>query len=354
MTGYQMTWITDNLAVGHAPMSYAELEQIRAQGIDAIVNLCGEFCDLHEIEQESGFEVYYLPIPDESAPDMSEMEKGLHWLDEAIYLGKKVLVHCRHGIGRTGTFVTAYLLRRGLGMKMADKVLHHSKAAPANYSQWRFLKKYGKKSGRLTIREPRLENRNIVDLGVFFAEYEGLAAEVEERIAASPAGQGAARCGIDDATGCRRYFELELIEAVYLSNRMNKTLTSRSREDIIERAVGNSRVIRRLAQSPQVASVEDLERRYLLEGLSCPLLLEDRCQLAQSRPLSCRLYGLEDKIDDLPDTREMLASLSRSVFLALSGVLPNESLFRPCLADVVSGRFIQTYFHYLRSLGSAR
>jgi hypothetical protein len=34
--------------------------------------------------------------------------------------------------------VTAYLLRRGLGMKMADKVLQHSKASPANYSQWKF------------------------------------------------------------------------------------------------------------------------------------------------------------------------------------------------------------------------
>ncbi|MGQ9500375.1 MAG: protein-tyrosine phosphatase family protein [Dissulfurimicrobium sp.] len=49
------------------------------------------------------------------------MERALAWLDEAIYLGKKVLVHCRHGIGRTGTFVTAYLIRRGLGLKLAAK-----------------------------------------------------------------------------------------------------------------------------------------------------------------------------------------------------------------------------------------
>ena len=128
MAGYQLTWITDDLAVGYAPMSYDELDAIRAQGIDAIVNLCGEFCDLHEIEENSGFEVYYLPIEDECAPEMASMETALDWLDEAIYLGKKVLVHCRHGIGRTGTFVTSYLLRRGLGLKAAEKRLRHTRA----------------------------------------------------------------------------------------------------------------------------------------------------------------------------------------------------------------------------------
>ena len=76
-SAYQLTWITDYLAVGCAPMSYVEFEAIREQGIDAIVNLCAEFCDLHEIEEKSGFEVYYLPIPDENAPDMEDMEKAM-------------------------------------------------------------------------------------------------------------------------------------------------------------------------------------------------------------------------------------------------------------------------------------
>jgi protein-tyrosine phosphatase len=154
MSEYQLKWITGDLAVGDAPMSYDDFKLIKAKGIDAIVNLCGEFCDLHEIEAQNGFEVYYLPIPDECAPDLTDMEKSLAWLDETIDLGEKVLVHCRHGIGRTGTFVTAYLLRKGMNLKAASKKLKKSRAIPSNYCQWKLLKEYEKKSEDLKTNEP--------------------------------------------------------------------------------------------------------------------------------------------------------------------------------------------------------
>jgi protein-tyrosine phosphatase len=51
------------------------------------------------------------------------MDEALEWIDESIYLGKKVLVHCRHGIGRTGTIVSAYLLRKGLSARLVRKKL---------------------------------------------------------------------------------------------------------------------------------------------------------------------------------------------------------------------------------------
>ena len=145
MSTYKITWVTDNLAVGYAPLSYEDLASMGKQGIDAIVNLCGEFCDLHEIQQQSGFEVYYLPVPDECAPDMEAMEKALDWLDTTISEGKKVLVHCRFGVGRTGTFVTAYLIKSGMDMKTAGKKLKTTRANPTNYCQWKLLRTYGKK-----------------------------------------------------------------------------------------------------------------------------------------------------------------------------------------------------------------
>ena len=352
MTAYEITWITSQLAVGYAPMSFADLDRIKEMGIDAIVNLCAEFCDLHEIEAQSGFEVYYLPIPDEGAPDLEAMEQALAWLDEAIYLGKKILVHCRHGIGRTGTFVSAYLLRRGLGLKVVEKKLRHSRATPANYSQWRLLKKYGKQSGTLSIREPSLESRNVVDLSVFFAEYESLIREVEEKVAASARDSSSAcDCGLGSDGCCRHYFEMSLIEAVFLNNRINRHLTSNERQELINRAVEVSRRLRLIAGQVSPAGFEEeIDRIYTAEELICPLSVGGKCLLYEHRPLRCRAWGLPPEALDAALVEEMLSNISKDVFFALSGVFPGKSeLLFPC-HDALSGRFIQVYFHYLSSL----
>lgn len=329
-------------------MSYDDLDYIGQQGIGAIVNLCGEFCDLHEIEEKSGFEVYYIPIPDETAPDMAELEKGLDWLDEAIYLGKKVLVHCRHGIGRTGTFVTGYLIRRGLGLKMSEKKLKGTSASPSNYSQWKLLRKYGKKSGKLTVREPSLESGHLVDLSKFFTEYESLVTEVESNIS-SMYENSPPRCGIDNSKGCSRYFELQFIEAIYLINKMNKTLPANQRQQAIEQAVDAWKQIRAIVRNESALSKEDLENHYAKKNILCPLY-QDGCLLADNRPLSCRLYGIQKEVIDMNLLEKMITNISRSVFMSLSGFFPEKNLFLVSCADTVSGRFAQIYFHFLASL----
>ncbi len=145
MSNYPLKWITDDLAVGCVPMFQPDLDVMKQHGIDAIVNLCGEFFDLHEIQAEAGFKVYFFPISDECAPDMDAMEAAFAWMDTAIAKGNKILVHCRFGIGRTGTFVAAYLMQHGLGMKAAVKALKHTRANPTHYCQWKMLRKYKKK-----------------------------------------------------------------------------------------------------------------------------------------------------------------------------------------------------------------
>ena len=145
MSGYSLTWVTDKLAIGHAPMSYADLDYIRAQGVDAIINLCGEYCDLHEIEEGAGFDVYYLPIEDENAPEQSDLETALDWLNRSTAEGKRVLVHCRFGKGRTGTVVTSYLLHQGYNLKEAERKMKGCHCLPTSFSQWRFIKKLNKR-----------------------------------------------------------------------------------------------------------------------------------------------------------------------------------------------------------------
>ncbi len=386
-SAYKLTWITDHLATGHAPMSYAELDSIRSQGIDAIVNLCAEYCDLHEIEKDSGFEVYYLPVRDDHAPDPVELERALEWLDEAVYLGKKVFVHCRLGIGRTGTFITSYLLRRGFGLKLAEKALKRARFSPTSFSQWRFLRKYDKNICRLTIREPSLETGGRrIDLSPYFDEYESVAAELQNQLGLATA-QALER--LDDVpctTGdCSRILILQLVEATYLLHQLNRKLSQEDRRRVIHKSLSAHCALLGASQ-PQayggnaviISSGPDagLDELCLVGGehsqeYVCPLHEDGSCIAGPHRPIGCRVWSVnrlitvangeeaacasERKLS--PDLHpllvaadEALSGISRRLFFALNGRFLDECCLIFPITEVASGKYIQSYFRELSRL----
>ena len=344
--GYQVTWLTDQLGVGHAPMSYTELDRIREQGVDAIVNLCGEFCDLHTLEEQSGFEVYYLPIPDECAPDLESMEKGLEWLDEAFYLGKKVLIHCRHGMGRTGTFVSAYMLRRGLAKKSAERRLKGTKAHPTNFQQWKLLRTYAKKIKTLTLQTPTLKNRPTPDLEPFHRDYLTLLEAVDSRLPPDPA---SSPCGTEHHPCCYGYFELHLIESITLSRIVNKLLSSQQRKQVIQRALTNTTRLRQLQQETPGMSLADQQQHYLRLQLKCPLLGNDHCLVFEHRPFRCRTIAMNR--EDQRQFDEDLITLSKNVYFHLVGEFPPARELVFSILDTLSGKFVQTYFQLINGHG---
>jgi hypothetical protein len=344
---YELDWVTDNLAVGQAPMSHEDLESIKRLGVDAVMNLCAEFCDLHWIEADSGLDVYYFPIDDEQAPDLEGLEKALDWLDEAVYLGKKVLIHCRYGIGRTGTVLNAYLLRKGLGQKMVKSRLKGLKSKPANFDQWWFLRKYRKKEKELTIREPALETGHLVDLFPFFADYEAALEAVDSDLARL----GPSRlCGQDHDRCCRDLVAMGLAPAVYLSHMMNANLSRHEREGCIQRAVAASREWGKLkSRLAEYGLNEDIDQAWRDLGMLCPLNQYGECLLFDHRPLACRLHDLPpDRARALgQDLEPGLDDLSRSLFLAFTRSFAPDPPLSFTLPEVVSGKFVQVFFHRL-------
>ena len=324
---YQLTWITQGLAVGRAPMSYAQLDVIRENGVHAIVNLCAEFSDLHEIEEKAGFDVFHLPIWDEDVPEMARMEDALAWMDEAIYLGKKVLVHCRHGIGRTGTFVTAHMIRKGLGLKAASKKLKRSQANPSTYSQWKLVKTYNKKSGMLKIREPSLEMKNKVDLSHFFSDYEVLVERIDKETAGHRA-KDDIFCGTGAHPCCEQSFTMPFIEVIYIHTRMGRQMKSDQRAASVQRAMTAVKA----------------------KDAACPFNCGNGCLIFDFRPVRCRTFMIDGFHQDSVQISNQLQELSRTIFLALSGKFLENGQFSFSMSETVSGKFVQAYFNFMAAL----
>jgi hypothetical protein len=76
---------------------------------------------LHELAQAASRPVEYthLPIPDFDTPSIDHMREILDTLDAALDAGHTVFVHCHAGVGRTGTVVGCYLVRRGWHPRLA-------------------------------------------------------------------------------------------------------------------------------------------------------------------------------------------------------------------------------------------
>ncbi|MFW6127492.1 MAG: phosphatase, partial [Thermodesulfobacteriota bacterium] len=209
------------------------------------------------------------------------------------------------------------------------------------------LRKYGKKEKPLSIREPSLETRNLVDLFPFFRDYEAVRQEVDNRLighgTTSLCGQGHIKC-------CHDPVEMSFIEAIYLSHTVNSTLDRLARQGVIQRALeaGQAAKTMMALRREGLAGQEFIERYREIQIL-CPLNEFHECLVFPDRPVACRVFDLPnpEKPGVLEAVQPGLTQLSRELLFAFSGEFPQKSPWRFLLWEVVSGKFIQTFFQYL-------
>ncbi len=340
--GYPLQWVGSQLAVGPAPQP-CQMEELKESGLDAILNLGLELEPLAEFEREEGFEVMHVPLVDEEAPDLEELERILEWLDESIYLGKKVLIHCRFGVGRTGTLLYSYLLRRGWGQKRTKKLIKRLRSQPANAEQARLLRRYGKQEGTLSVREPSLEPENFMDLTPYFSELEKYREEMESHLTVND------QCGREHDNCCYDLVEVCLVEAVYLLRLMNRKLDSEDRKICIQKAVQAGSRVKELKEEHR--DDRKLAIAYARENIKCPFNKEEKCLLFTQRPLACRLSDQEgagrEKIENLQNKLEALSDGLIQEFSEGEVEKFEPDIYLP---EVISGRFVQRFFQVLAGL----
>ncbi len=81
--------------------------------------------------RKRGIEVVRLPIPDAGVPlDARPARDLVARIDSLVGEGKRVVVHCAGGLGRTGTIAGCWLVQRGLSPDAAIQLLHETRGSP--------------------------------------------------------------------------------------------------------------------------------------------------------------------------------------------------------------------------------
>lgn len=123
-------WVSQSLLAGEHPSHNDGAEQTKLK-LQKYLD-CGVtyFFDLTQFAEKNSYEeilkeearrrniiknIGYTQVPmhDDGTPTNEQMKEVLDAIDEAIAKDHKVYVHCRGGIGRTGTAVGCYLVRHG-------------------------------------------------------------------------------------------------------------------------------------------------------------------------------------------------------------------------------------------------
>lgn len=116
------TWIeTHKVLIGSIPQLPEDYTALRGSNIQAILTLTRRNPQTYEgMPKWSDVEWHYAPIPDGSITDDDTMLKAAQFLDDTYKAGKPFYVHCRGGIGRSGTILIAYyVLHRGMSLEQA-------------------------------------------------------------------------------------------------------------------------------------------------------------------------------------------------------------------------------------------
>ncbi|MEO8194399.1 MAG: serine/threonine protein phosphatase [Gemmatimonadales bacterium] len=142
----------------HPENGREKLRSLVEFGVDYFVDLTSPDDPLEPYKEElrvaageRGIEYRSFPIPDMGITDPETMNRILDDLDSAADAGRMTYVHCWGGVGRTGTVIGCYLVRRGRtgdeALKEVQRLfdttsqsIWHPEGSPQTKAQKRFVK----------------------------------------------------------------------------------------------------------------------------------------------------------------------------------------------------------------------
>lgn len=107
-----LSWITSGMSVS-GTLHPRHFEALREIGVRAVVDLRQEDKDDEELLGTFGIRLLHLPAPDHFAPTQEQLATGSEWVAEQLSNGRRTLIHCREGIGRSVVLACCVLTRQG-------------------------------------------------------------------------------------------------------------------------------------------------------------------------------------------------------------------------------------------------
>ncbi len=141
-----LRWIESNIAGSRAPEP-EELKLWKENDIYTVINLLGgDYGNfIAEKQKEEGFEVIRIPFSMSDPIPEEDFLAVYQYIDQLKKEGKKVVVHCKYGQARSGTFLAGYLIYSGKSYEEALNTVMSKGFFPHTDYQIEFLKKLAEK-----------------------------------------------------------------------------------------------------------------------------------------------------------------------------------------------------------------
>ena len=115
-------WVIPGKLAGVRKPTAAELKELQALGIGAIVSVIHDRSNLELYDREN-IPHLWLPIQIASSPSRSQVAELIDFVDRYHRQGVGTAVHCTGGLHRTGTMLAAYLILNGAAAEDAIETI---------------------------------------------------------------------------------------------------------------------------------------------------------------------------------------------------------------------------------------